>query len=241
MDLLDEPLPEGHLTPDTSAETFFDRCEEVAALKGWTIDRRRAYAGLGYDQLNVHLNGDERPPFVRMVATPKAKGRVDLDIVARWTKRPIPCHEYRSAFITSYKRVLDAYKHHHGTRPRVWIPQCPPHYDRSAVDCDRLSYARGKIREALRSMTVGSGDIRERLRDAYLVFHVVQVEDLPAPLQKHYRWVVEELTWRSARHQMEGTLDATVWQMRRQTGAKIGQRLQDIADALDDLCDHSLA
>jgi hypothetical protein len=239
MELLDEPLPEGHLNPGVGAEEFFDRCEKLAAIEGWKVDRRRRYAGDGYDQLNLHLNGDDAPPYVRMVATPAGKGRIDLDVVARWTKRPILCEEYRSTFIASYKRVLDAYKRQFGTRPRVFIHECPPHFDRSTVDCSRLSYVRGKFREALRSMAVGGGDIRERLRDAYLIFHVVRENELPVPLQEHYRWIVQRLTWRPARHRWEGSLDATVWQMRRRTGTKIAKRVQDIADALDELCDNS--
>jgi hypothetical protein len=240
MDLLDEPLPEGHLNPDVPAEEFFDRCEKLAATEGWKVDRRRRYAGDGYDQLNLHLNGNDDRPFVRMVATPRRKGRLDLDVVARWTGHPIPCGEYRSTFVAAYKIVLDAYKRQYGSRPRVSIGQCPPHFDRSTVDCNRLSYAREKLREALRSMAVGGGDIRERLRDAYLIFHVVRAKELPLLLQEHYRWVIEQLTWRPARHPNEGTLDATVWQMKRQTGAKIAQRIQDIADAIDELCGHSV-
>lgn len=236
MDLLDEPLPVGGLHSDVHSAAFFDRCEAIAADRDWTVDRRRRYAGDGYDQLNLHLRGGEEPPFVRMVMVPNGKGRIGLDVVANWSSHPIPCLEYRETFLALYRELLDAYKERHKARPRIHLGPCPTHFDRSTVNCPRLSYSQGKFREATRSMAVGAGDIRERLRDAYLILHVIQANELPEPLRPHYEWVVSQLTWRPARYQHQGTLDATIWQMRRSTGAKIAKRIQAVSDALEELC-----
>jgi hypothetical protein len=58
---------------------------------------------------------------------------------------------------------------------------------------------------------------------------------MPVPLNTHVAWIHDQLTWRPARHRLEGTLDATVSQMRRSTGSKIAERILDVHDAIEAL------
>jgi hypothetical protein len=99
-----------------------------------------------------------------------------------------------------------------------------------------LNYVRGKFDDAVRSLALGEGDVRSRLECAYLALHVVRADDLPAPLKPHWEWVMKELTHRPARHRSEGTLHATLDQMRNSKGAKIAERIYQIRGALHELC-----
>lgn len=235
MDLLEEPLPAISLRPDVPAAEFLDRCEAVARSRGYGIDRRRDYAGPGYDHLNLHLGGADAPPMVRMVATPRDPTRLDLDVVAPWSGHPIDYDEYLATAKGAYDKLLAEYAADYGPRLRLGISRKTPRLDMKTVNCGQIEYAQGKFHEAIRAMAVGAGDVRERLRSAWLIIHVVRSDDLPVPLKEHLAWVHEELTWREARHSHEGTLDATVYQMRRSTGAKIAKRILALADALDDI------
>lgn len=61
MDLLDIPLPELRLRIDEKPAVLFDMCEQVARAREWAMDRRREYAGPGYDQLNLYTEITKRP------------------------------------------------------------------------------------------------------------------------------------------------------------------------------------
>lgn len=235
MDLLEEPLPSLTLRTDVGPSEFFDRCEVLAGGREYRIDRRRNYAGPGYDQLNLHLGSDKSAPMVRMVVTPHGPNRVDLDVVARWASCPIDYDEYLRVAKDAYGCLFDAYAEVHGVRLRLGVSRRPPRLDMKTVDCRRVEYAMGKFREAVRDMAVGAGDVRERLRAAWLTIYMVEADDLPVPLRQHLTWVQGQLTKCEARHRFEGAVDATVNKMRRSTGVKIAERILALADALDEI------
>jgi hypothetical protein len=237
MDILDIPLPKLTLKIDIDASTFFDRCEAIAASRGWEVDRRRAYAGPGYDHLNLHRGdiGPNRYPMVRMVSVPRELHRLDLDVVTHWTTRPISYDEYLQVARESYSALLNGYKEAHGKRFRLGIPRRPESVDLRKVDCGRISYAAEKFTGFTRSLAIGEGDARRRLISAFGGFHVIRPEDLPQPLRKHLAWVYAQITKREARHQYEGQVEATVSTMKNATAAKVLERLVDLAEAIDAL------
>ncbi len=236
MSLLAETLPDISLRPDVEATAFFDRCEAIAKAKGYRIDRRRNYAGRGFDLLNLHLApSDDSEVMLRMVSTPNSKGRLKLDVVARWSSHSIPYDEYLKVAKAGYTQLLRDYAKTHNKRLRLGIPRRGAVFDPTVLDCGSIGYAWEKFSQAMRDMAIGEGDIRDRLRTAYMTVHVVRSEDLPAPLDAHLRWIREELTKRQARHSHEGTLDATLAQMKRITGGRIAKRMQEISDALEEL------
>lgn len=240
MDLLDIPLPEISLALDLEPATFFDRCEAIARARGWRVDRRPAYAGPGYDQLNIHLGGGpEGYPMVRMVSTPRKPRRLDLDVVSLWSRQPIDYDEYLTTAKNAYRTLLDAVKQVHGKRYKLGVPRRPESVDVSKLDCSRISYAAEKFCGITRSLAIGRGDARDRLINAFSSFHVIRPEDLPPPLRKHLTWIYAQITRRPARHKWEGSVQATVSTMKTATAARILERLVDLADAieaLDALC-----
>lgn len=236
LDLLEQHLPELFLRPDVTPADFLDRCEELAKDKGYSIDRRREVVGPGYDQLNLHLvKTADDSLMVRMVCRPQLQDRLSVDVVAHGTHRTREYDEYIAAARFAYGVLLDDYAVKFGKKLRLRIPKRKPRLDHATVDCTRIEYAQNIFHFAIRDMAVGKGDARERIHAAFGSIHVVQPEHLPVPLDTHLRWVYEQMTWRSPRHPKEGTLDATVWQMRRSTASRLAERIVAIGDALDRL------
>jgi len=243
MDLLDIPLPELTLKIDISPEAFFDQCEPLARARGWRTDRRRAFAGPGYDQLNIYLGvGPTGYPMLRMVGVPSSPHHVSLDVVADWQSRPLDYEEYVGVARTAFKRLFDAVEANHGRRHRLRVPKRPDSVDMSKVHCGQMSYAAEKFSGLTRSLAIGEGDARERLISAFWTFHVIRPEDLPPPLRKHLAWVYAQITKRAARHRWEGVVEGTVRTMKNATAAAVLERLVDLADAiaaLDEKCNGS--
>ena len=239
MDLLETPLPELRLKIDSDAHSFFDDCEEVAKANGWAIDRRREYAGPGYDQLNLHLgSGTEGYPMIRMVSVRREPRRLRLDIVDCWGSWPINYDEYLVAARTAYGYLLRAIRRTKGKAYRLGIPRRPASLDYGQLDCNRMAYAAEKFVGLYRWFAVAPGDARDRLIKAYSLLCVVRPDDLPEPLRGHLAGVYGEITRRPARHQWEGSVEATVRTMRNTTASRIIERLLDIGDAIERLDEH---
>ena len=98
---------------------------------------------------------------------------------------------------------------------------------------NKYSYAREKLYLAIRSLTIGQGDVRSRLSNAFLTFHTLKEEDLPNEFQKDWRWIIDELSkfgpltdhkgeiWR-------GSVENTMRRVRNTTGQKIATKIFNI-------------
>lgn len=101
-------------------------------------------------------------------------------------------------------------------------------------------YALEKFLQAERALCEGLGDIKERLKDAYMCFHPVRKEDLPDDLRGDYQWVIEQLTHKPplvakiGGAVVAGSVDQTLHFMRRKTAAKIAERIHYIFKSLSD-------
>lgn len=168
-----------------------------------------------------------------MVSTPNLKSRLLLDVIAQWKTSPINYDEYLNTVKATYKVLLTAYASTYGIRLRLGISRRPAIFDPKSVKCSLIEYAQSKFCEAVHSLAVGGGDVRNRLRSAYIIIHVIRPKDLPSPLNAHMAWILNQLTWRPRRYQWEGALDATTAQMKRKTGSCIAERIFDMADALN--------
>jgi len=239
MDLLDIPLPKLKLKIDIDASRFLDRCEAIARDRGWRIDRWRAYAGPGYDKLNLHIgDGPQGYPMLCLVSVPREPRRLHLDVIADWASWPIAYDEYLSVARAAYRVLLAAYKDAHGKLYRLGIPKRPESVDLRKLDCGRISYAAEKFSGLCRSLAIGRGDARERLIAAFMSIHVIRPEDLPQPLRNHLAWVYAQITKRPSRHQFQGSVQATVRTMKTATAARVLERLVDLADAISALDAH---
>ena len=96
-----------------------------------------------------------------------------------------------------------------------------------------LSYACEKFGLAVHALAVGPGDVRSRLRTAFMEFSAVQEKDVPDDLVEDFRWIVRELTKREP-HVDEGRLNATLFRMQNRTGTKIAERICSLSSRLDD-------
>jgi len=100
-------------------------------------------------------------------------------------------------------------------------------------------YALEKFLQAQRALCEGLGDIKERLREAYMCFHPVRKEDFPDDLMSDYQWVIDQLTRKPplvakiGGAVVSGSVDQTLHFMRRKTAADIAERIRYICRQLD--------
>jgi hypothetical protein len=245
MDLLHEELPELSLTIDAPVETFFDHCETLATMYRWRIYRQRHNDGSIHDRIDLHLTDDDPGyPTLRMVADPGKPHRLKLDVIDSWNAHPVEYDEYLSIAHESFAILFAAYQDTHNRRLRLGVPKRAPRFDMNAVDCNQIRYAAEKFCDLERSLATGEGDARVRLINAFSIFHVIQPDDLPQPLDKHLEWVYRSINRRPARHRMEGSVEATLRTMRNSTAADILGRVLDIADAIskvEKMCEDRVA
>jgi hypothetical protein len=73
---------------------------------------------------------------------------------------------------------------------------------------------------------VGTGEVRERLHNAY-ISHLVAVspDDFPEPLRDQYQSIHEALTWQPPEHRGQGKLRPTINSMSEEEAVMLGQRL----------------
>ena len=101
-------------------------------------------------------------------------------------------------------------------------------------------YAEEKFSEAVEALTLGGGDIKERLKDAYGCFHPVTVADLPDHLKADFEWIKAHLlakpslVARESKSIVSGSLEQTLRFMRRKTGQDIAKRIFYVRDKLHD-------
>ena len=101
-------------------------------------------------------------------------------------------------------------------------------------------YALEKFLQAERALCEGLGDIKERLKDAYMCFHPVREADFPDDLRGDYRWIIDQLTRKPpliakiGGAVVSGSVDQTLHLMRRKTAAKIAERIRYISKRLGD-------
>ncbi len=95
----------------------------------------------------------------------------------------------------------------------------------------RLSYSLEKFDQAVYLLAVGPGDVRSRLKRAYIEFWAVQEKDIPGDLLEDFRWIKKELTKREPVAK-EGSVIATLEKMQNRTGVKIAERICYLAARL---------
>jgi hypothetical protein len=99
------------------------------------------------------------------------------------------------------------------------------------------SIAYGKLSTAIDVLTVGPGDIRERLQEAFVDFHSIAAEDFPESLREDYNWIVVHLTRFGPRlgqrsESWPAAIENTMGRIKRQTGVKIAKRLVKLREDL---------
>jgi hypothetical protein len=78
---------------------------------------------------------------------------------------------------------------------------------------------------AVQTLCVGRGDVRARLVDAGMQLTPLMTSEFPEELQSDFDWVMHQLTQHPARHQHEGTIEASMARIKRKTGVKIAERI----------------
>jgi len=100
------------------------------------------------------------------------------------------------------------------------------------------TYSYGKVSEAVQTLAVGAGDIKDRLIGAGQLFLCVMPEDVPGELREDVKWVRDQLT-KFPPIGSEGSLRATMRSIRKSTGVKIAKRILYIYFKLRDYVEYS--
>jgi hypothetical protein len=92
------------------------------------------------------------------------------------------------------------------------------------------SYAYEKFTSAVQSLAIGSGDVRERLRHAYLHIRILNENHLPEQLYKDYQWVLKQLKRYDPAIGPDGkvlrsSVDETLRRIHKSTGTKIAEHI----------------
>ena len=104
---------------------------------------------------------------------------------------------------------------------------------------NRWSYADEKLTRATHLLAVLPGDVRSRLFHAFMEFHPLKDSDFPPKLQRHYRWVMRQLTKRGPVFDYKGevsrgSVEYTLSHIRNSTGSKIAERLVMLHDRIQE-------
>jgi len=95
-----------------------------------------------------------------------------------------------------------------------------------------LHYAYEKFSQAVYLLAIGPGDVRSRLRKAYIEFSLVPEKAIPEPLVEDYQWIMKKIT----KHDPiagESRHIATLERMQNRTGAKIAERICYLTSRLE--------
>src|SRR3990172_811006 len=87
-----------------------------------------------------------------------------------------------------------------------------------------LRYAAGALSQAVYRLATCSGDMRERLLNAFHELAPVTEQDVPPYLRAEFRTIRADLTRRQPRYG-EGTVQATLHGMRSSTGGRIARQI----------------
>ena len=98
-----------------------------------------------------------------------------------------------------------------------------------------IHYAREKFSSAVYILATGPGDVRSRLRKAFIEFSPVQEKDIPDELLEDFRWIILESTKREPVAN-EGKMSATIDRMQNRTGSKIAAKIYEIGSRLEEYC-----
>jgi hypothetical protein len=90
---------------------------------------------------------------------------------------------------------------------------------------DDLHYALEKLNRALYHLAVGPGDIRERLRSAAPELAYIRVASLPEGIREEFEAIIADLTKKAPERWQDGRFEATLFGMRKATGARLAERL----------------
>jgi hypothetical protein len=100
-------------------------------------------------------------------------------------------------------------------------------------------YAREKFYNAIRTLAVGHGDVRSRLKHAYLynLIHIRE-EHLPEKFHKDLNWIKKKMTSKGPylgtdNRIIKGSVKWTMSCIRNTTGGKIADKIFDIWAGLE--------
>ncbi len=94
-----------------------------------------------------------------------------------------------------------------------------------AVDDPHISYALERLIRAVDSLMTRRGDIRARLRSAFMFIQPINPDDLPEPFRRNLKWVFESLS-------EDGDIDTALSTMTDSAGTKIAERFMELEDKL---------
>jgi hypothetical protein len=110
--------------------------------------------------------------------------------------------------------------------------------DQQQAELER-AYAMEKLTIALHCLVTGSGDVRERVGDAFFACYTLRERNFPPELYDDWRWIERAVTKRGPLidHRGEvfvGSIANTMMRVRRKTAKRIAERFWKLYWAMSD-------
>ena len=92
------------------------------------------------------------------------------------------------------------------------------------------NYIREKFDISIEQLATGKGNVRERLKTAYMNFHTLHKDDFPLALQKDWEWIVNQMTkfgpvLEEDESILQGSGEITIHRIKNLTAEEIAQRI----------------
>jgi hypothetical protein len=112
-------------------------------------------------------------------------------------------------------------------------------FDREVKMSGDSNYALEKLSLAVFYLAIGQGDVRRRLKSAYMKFHPVTRDDFPPHLRDDWDWIINQLTRFGPVNHPDGTVvigsvDNTLNRIKNSTGAKVAEKIVSLQSELED-------
>ena len=94
-------------------------------------------------------------------------------------------------------------------------------------------YVIEKLTDAMDALTTGRGDVRSRLKNAFILMHTLRESDFPDNLREDWIWIHNEITKRGPLLGPNdeiwlGSVENTMRSIRNKTGQRIAQRISKL-------------
>ena len=108
-----------------------------------------------------------------------------------------------------------------------------------SMSLNQYLYAKEKLGQAVRCLSILPGDVRSRLRFAFLEFHILTEDNFPPELKKDWRWIKKQLTrfgpiYNHKGDVAVGSVNNTMGRIKNSTGVKIAKKIYDLNIKLED-------
>jgi hypothetical protein len=233
MKYLDAELPKMTLKIKEDANSFFSKFAKIGEELGMR-PHRDYYIG-GQQRLLLFKSSNEDSSFLRLFNLSGKNNLVNLDYVETRIRKNLDHELYLAECLPLYKSIIKQYNKENNFSIRIKVQKKQEIVDLLNVDQKKLHNAIYKLELAIRTLALHGGEMRKRLFDAFLEFNTIDPNALPKPLNKELALIYSKLSSKKEQFRGQGTLLATLNQIRNTTAVEIAERIYRLFEILKEI------